>query len=136
MLVFAFDPDKYRSPQRVWDSERKQFLDRWVTTASFTVYLTDGRTIVVPVGFEYDKGSVPRFAWPLMPRDDRSGVLAWLVHDYLYATHETTRQEADQIMYELLRAGGMGRIRASAAYRAVRLGGWSAWNNNRMDAPI
>lgn len=127
MLVCAFDPKAYRSPQRVWDDERNCFIDAWMTTNTFDIYLCDGRHIVVPIGFIYDKGSVPRAAWPLIPRDDRSGTIAFLVHDYLYTEKITTRKEADQIMYELLLAGGMSRFRASAAYRAVRAAFWNSW---------
>ena len=127
-LVAAFNPEAYRSPQRVWDADKRQFIDEWITTGVTEVYLSDGRKITVPIGFQYDKGSVPRIAWPLMPRDDRSGVIAYQVHDWLYFTAETTRKEADQIMYELLRLGGMGWIRAQSAYRAVRAGGWLYWN--------
>ena len=127
MLVFAFDPEQYKSPQRVWDEAEKRYLDVWETQAPFEVYLVDGRKIVVPKGFVYDKGSVPRLAWGLIPRDDRSGVIAFLVHDYLYETKSTTRKEADQIMYELLRLGGMSWFRAQLAFQAVRAAVWKNW---------
>ncbi len=127
MLVCGFDPSQYKSPQRVWDAVERNYLDAWETQAPFEVYLCDGRKITVPKGFVYDKGSVPRLAWGLIPRDDRSGVIAFLVHDYLYETQILSRKESDQIMYELLRAGGMSWFRSQAAYRAVRLAVWKNW---------
>lgn len=126
-LVFAFNPEQYRSPQRVWDGDERRYLDAWETQAPFEVYLNDGRKIVVPKGFVYDKGSVPRLAWGLIPRDDRAGVIAFLVHDYLYESKMTTRKEADQIMYELLRLGGMSWLRAQMAHKAVRMAVWNTW---------
>lgn len=125
--VCAFDPKQYRSPQRVWDKALQQYTDEWETTAKFDVVLCDGDTITVPAGYRYNKGSVPRIAWPVIPRDDRAGVIAWQVHDYLYGVKTIPRNIADRIMYELLIAGGMSRFRAQVAYRAVRAAFWKNW---------
>lgn len=130
MIVAAYDIGKYVSPRRVYCDKTKKLLDEWITISEFEVFLTDGRVIRVPPGFVYDKGSVPRLAWAIIPRDDRFGVVAFLVHDYLYVKKETTRKEADQIMYELLRSGGMSWIRSKLAHNAVWLGGWIGWNRN------
>ena len=39
----------------------------------------------------------------------------------------TVRQEVDRLFYRLLRAAGIGRLRAWLLYGAVRLGGRRAW---------
>lgn len=124
MIVSEYNFQNYRSPQRMWDEEKGRFIDEWMTTSDFNIRLTDGRVIHIPIGFVYDKGSVPRAAWFLVPRDDRSGIVAFLVHDWLYTEQETTRKEADLIMYELLRIGGMSKFRAKVVYYAVRGAVW------------
>lgn len=123
-LVASYNAEDYTSPQRIWDDTKKRFIDEWMTINEFNVLLTDGREIHIPLGFVYDKGSVPRLAWWMVPRDDRSGIVAFLVHDWLYTSQETSRKEADQIMYELLRDGGMRLLRAKAVYYAVRAAIW------------
>lgn len=130
-LVCAFDPEAFRSPQRVWDAKKRRYVAEWDTTAEFELILCDGRKIIVPNNFRYNKGSVPRIFWPLMPRDDSAGVIAWQVHDLLYDDKYRppgfTRAEADQIMLELLIFGGMSEARALAAYYAVRSAFWKNW---------
>lgn len=129
-IVCGFDPTQYKSPQRVWDAKKRQYTDEWETPDKCELYLCDGRKIVVPKGFRYDKGSVPRWAWWLIPRDDRTGINAFKIHDYLYDAAQgrpLTRSEADQVMYELLRMGGMSWLRAQAAHKAVRMAVWKNW---------
>src|SRR5690606_14160663 len=101
--MMIYDPATYRSPQRLWDAENQCWLDRWMTTSSFDVFLCDGTHIHIPVGFEYDKASVPRMVWWYLPRDDRHVIVAALVHDYLYEAKLTTRSVADRAFYDLLR---------------------------------
>lgn len=131
--MLKYDPKSYRSPQRVWDAENRQYTDHWATTAEFTMTLCDGRTIVVPEDFVYDKASIPRIAWWWLPRDDAKILIAALVHDYLYVTQQIeqdwiTRKEADEIFYALIRDAGMRWTKAKLAYSAVRAGGWVAYN--------
>lgn len=132
-IVAAVDFSLYLSPQRVWDEDIRQHLDLWKTRGEFELILSDGRRITVPKGFVYNKGSVPRAFWWLMPRDDRTGGVAWQIHDLLYDKklgRFLSRKEADQIMYELLLIGGMSKFRASLAYAGVRSAVWHdiGWN--------
>jgi hypothetical protein len=75
---------------------------RWPNFVYYTVgtfyYSHNGREIKIPVNFLTDGATcAPDYTY------------AWLFHDYLYATHsfldgsECTRQEADDIMYDILR---------------------------------
>ena len=123
-----YDPLTYRSPQRVYDEIKGEYLDEWVYGRDFTVTLSDGRAITVEAGFKYDKGSVPGFLQNYLPRDDSQSVIAFLIHDWLYTVgaiegKPITKKEADTIFYDLLRHAGMRYTKAKAAYLAVRLGG-------------
>lgn len=133
MSEHIYNPKQYRSPQRVWDEIQRRYLDQWVTTSTFEMWLSDGRKITIPIGFEYDKASIPRPAWWYLSRDDKHILIAALVHDYLYTNQRIggkwiTRKEADQIFYELIRQAGMRYTKAKLAYMAVRLGGWRYFN--------
>lgn len=98
--------------------------------------------IMVPVRFECDLASVPKWLSSLAPpwqQSARPGVL----HDYLFrygGYHAgklipVTRKTADGIFYEALRSEGVGRFRAWAMYRAVRRFAGIAWRNYREGKP-
>lgn len=100
----------------------------------------DGHVITVPKGLVVDGASVPRWAWIFMPRDGlhRAGALG---HDWIYILrghmpggYTLTRVQADWFFYNYMRKAGIGPLRAGIAYRAVRLGGWHAWNS--QESPI
>ena len=89
-----------------------------------------GKTILVPVGFESDGASVPRFFWRLVfPPGDNRAIRAAFAHDYVYRTHPEgwTKAEADRMFYELLVEDGIPRGRAYLAYLGVKLFGAAAW---------
>ena len=82
----------------------------------FTCRVGDA-TITVPERFEAGC-SIPR-----------------LVHDWLYATHTTTRQYADRIFVSILEQHHMPRWRCWVMYAALRLfGGW-AWKKAGGPSP-
>lgn len=133
MSKYSYDRKQYHSPHRLSDPLSGEFVDLWETHETFDMYTPEDEHIHIPSGFQYDKGSVPRWAWKLIPRDDRKGIIPFLVHDFLYEKQSIggqpiLRKYADQIFYDLLRQEGMGWFRAKMAYRAVRLGGWAYWN--------
>ena len=135
MSDYQYEPSLYRSPQRVWDAISGEYLDRWIYEHEFSVKLPDGRVITVEPGFEYDKGSVPRWMQNWLPRDHHYAVIAFLIHDWLYEKQQIegewiTRKEADRILYDLLRYAGMRWSKAKAAYSGVRLGGWASFNSH------
>jgi len=47
------------------------------------IRLSNGRTITIPKGFEWDLSSVPRIFWAILPPDGDHEI-ASLIHDYLY----------------------------------------------------
>ena len=104
--------------------------------------LSNGMTIIIPEGFVYDKSSVPRFLWGLLPNDGDMEI-GTIIHDFLYVykpfgTHKRQRKFADDEMYLWSK-----RISGTASkwswrnldnwvrWKAVRLFGWIVWNKNK-----
>ena len=86
--------------------------------------------ITVPVGFESDGASVPRFFWRVVfPPGDSHALYAAILHDYIYRTHHAgwSRAAADNLFYTVLVAEGMPKWRARLAYWGVRLFGSRCW---------
>lgn len=133
MSGYVYDPMQYRSPQRLWDPVKKEFIDQWITIADFDIQLPDGRWIHIPAGFIYDKASVPWYVWWYLPRDDKHVIISARVHDFLYGTQKIennwiTRKEADQHFHGIILQSGMRPTKAEAAYLGVRAGGWRFYN--------
>lgn len=84
--------------------------------------------IEVPKGFITDFASIPRpvrFFFPTWQITGRPPV----IHDWLYASHQRSRKEADEIFYEAMIAAGYDVPRAWLQYRAVRAGGVNGYTN-------
>lgn len=133
MSGYIYDPLQYKSPQRLWDPVKRDFIDKWMTIADFDIQLPDGRCIHIPAGFVYDKASVPRYVWWYIPRDDKHIIIAALVHDYLYETQQIEnkwirRREADEVFSGIIIQAGMRPTKGKAAHLGVRAGGWKYWN--------
>lgn len=87
-----------------------------------------GDTLIrVPSGFVTDFASVPRIPLAFMLFGN-IGHRSATVHDYLYSTAVVSRQQADEILRNLLREEGAGAMRANLMYAGVRLGGASHYN--------
>jgi len=108
--------------------------------------------IIIPAGFEFDLASVPRIFWtPTGISPDRLRWTAPLIHDFLYEHKGNlpqgsyqiwdddlngfvnskdiwTRKNSDKMFCRLMREDGIGKFKRRMAYRAVRIGGWYAWN--------
>ena len=86
--------------------------------------------LVVPVGFESDGASVPRFFWRIVfPPGEPGALRAAFLHDFIYRTHPAgwSRAAADELFRELLLDDGVSRFSAGLAYYGVRLFGGSSW---------
>jgi hypothetical protein len=106
----------------------------------------DGHAISVPPGFITDLASIPRWAWIILPPDG-PWVKAAIIHDYLYETSGSgiwnsrlssitpvrafTRAEADAVLREAMQNRGVGPIRRTIIYLAVRVGGWAGWGPSK-----
>jgi len=99
----------------------------------------DGRSFLIPRGFESDGASVPRIFWRVVfPNSDSHVTTAGICHDYIYRLQppDWTRLDADRMFLALLIEFGTSPIRAYMAYLAVRLFGWMAWSENALLAPL
>ena len=92
-----------------------------------------GREFVIPRYFETDFASVPRFFWrvlfhPVHPK----AVRAAIAHDYIYRVQPAgwSREQADEMFYDLLLEDGMPKITTWLAYKGVRLFGGYSWNES------
>lgn len=95
-----------------------------------------GKSFVVPAGFECDGVSVPRFAWSLVsPCIDPRSLRAGIAHDYIYRVQPEgwTRAQADLMFVCFLIEDGLAIPRALLAYAAVRPFGWVAWSKVKKE---
>lgn len=87
--------------------------------------------IRVPAGAVTDFSSIPWFARFLVrwSKVDVAGV----VHDRLYATHETSRARADEIWRQVAQSGShsANAIQAWTCWLGLRAFGWIFWNQDR-----
>lgn len=90
--------------------------------------------ITVPAGFEYDGASIPRPCWSIIGSPFAPEFMtAAVFHDWLYYTHTLNREDADQVLYDLLRENGVGAVKAGVIHRAVRMFGGAYWPNTNED---
>lgn len=111
-----------------------RYYKSWVLYESISVTLVDGNTITIPIGFETDLSSVPRWLWGIAPPFGNF-VLAAIVHDYLYHTNyresdlgaRKARRLADDTMLSLSNKYNNSTLFKKAdnylRYAAVRLFG-------------
>lgn len=89
--------------------------------------------IAIPRGTRTDFASVPIGFRNLFPKDGEYTPAA-IIHDFLYSTRglhgRYTRKRCDEIFIEAMKVVGVGFIRRKLMYRAVRIGGWVAWNQH------
>ena len=106
--------------------------DEWELAQQLHYKTLAGEEIVVPIGFQMDLASIPRIFTPIFPVHGKH-TRAAVVHDWLYANRghlpagEFTRKEADTVFLEAMKELGVGWLKRSMMYAAVRSGGWLAW---------
>lgn len=103
----------------------------WIVRAPL-IWATEKETITVPAGFETDLASIPRMVQGV-PGFAPTGLSRRpaVLHDYLYASGDRPRMEADRLLYEALRAELVPEPIARTFYRAVRLFGERPWARHR-----
>jgi hypothetical protein len=85
--------------------------------------------LVIPAGFRFDLASIPRVFWWLIAPFEL-GIVAPLVHDYLYRTGglgRLARHAADDVFRALMIAERVPLWRIELAYQAVRLFSGGSW---------
>ena len=99
----------------------------WILQKEIVHTLHNGETITIPVGFETDLSSVPKFLWSVLPPYGKF-LLAPLVHDYLYIVDQTRgRAFADKEMLIVSNATHKNKIDNYVRYWGVRAFGWIYW---------
>ncbi|EIP96815.1 Protein of unknown function (DUF1353) [Opitutaceae bacterium TAV1] len=96
-------------------------------------------TITVEADFHTDLASIPRIFWRIFPPAGKYTAAA-IIHDWLYWNQSTRyndtadvrirREQADEVFIEAMCEIGVGWLTRHTIYRAVRLGGGTAWAGN------
>ena len=88
--------------------------------------------ITVPIGFQTDFASVPRFPLIYALLGDTAHEPA-VIHDWLYYSAIVNREIADNVLYEAMTVFGVEDWRRDMIYEGVRAGGWYAWDEHRKE---
>ena len=108
----------------------------WYNNEDFEINIR-GHKIVVPGFFCIDGASIPKFLWALYYHPfDALVILAALVHDWLYWSHQVPKEEADLIFKELLILNGVPEDTAHQMYVAVSLFGNLSWSLKEEEKPL
>lgn len=93
------------------------------------IYKGSRETFTIPAGFETDFASVPRIFWSVLPPHgvySRAAVL----HDWLYIEQPVSRKDADGLFRRSMKELGVGYLKRTVMWLAVRTFGAKAWNRN------
>lgn len=114
--------------QLMWDNS-EDTRGTWRTYAPLRYYsaITD-QAYEVPADFLTDFASVPRVPVFFLMLGNSCHAAA-VIHDWLYSTHQVTRDVADKIFKEACIACGSYGWKAELMYRGVRLGGEGPWES-------
>lgn len=127
------DPSLQWLDGKLWELEHD-----WCSTAAMDTI------ICVPEGFVFDLASIPRLLWVIKGfAPFELSTAAPLVHDYLYKYKGVLpidslgpdsyrlfkRSQTDKLFRLIMKAEGVGTIRRTLAWLAVRLGGFFSWRS-------
>jgi len=107
---------------------------KWELVQSLHFVIDSDTIIDVPKGFVTDLASIPRLLTPLFPIHGLQ-TRAAVVHDYLYSEQGDidcgpfTREQCDEIFLIGMEQLGVGWLKRTMMYNAVRAGGWLAWRS-------
>lgn len=102
----------------------------WTVMGNFAYVSSWGQTITVESGFKTDLASIPRPLWVWLPPSGEYDPAA-VVHDYLYAMGDISREKCDELFLDAMLSTGVRKARAYSMYFAVRWFGCFAWSRNR-----
>lgn len=105
--------------------------NRWTLTAPLVYRCAKfGKRITVPIGFDTDFASVPRFPPLIFALTGDSAHEAAVVHDYLYRFQQLTRCQSDAVLFEAMTASHQPVWREWLIWLGVRVGGYFAYHHN------
>ena len=114
-----------------------QYVDgkHWILLSPFMYHVGhegSDEHVFVWAGFCTDFASIPRLLWPVMGHPTGKHGKAAVVHDYLYQLPGSySRRRCDQIFLEGLKVLGVGWLKRTVMYSAVRVGGRGPWKKYR-----
>lgn len=100
---------------------------KWRIPVGYVVWTSAYGWVHIPSDFVCDLNSIPRFLWWASTPTDYPQ--AGATHDFLY-DQQIPQEIADAVYLELLLASGMGKFRANARYRALRMVGGIAYRKH------
>jgi len=114
--------------------ERGIGVDTWklASTLQYLSEIFDG-VIDVPIGFQTDFASIPRFFHRLLPKNGDYDAPA-VVHDFMYQTAICNKMTADLIFLEAMQSVGVSRWKRWSMYQAVNWFGGEAWDKHRKNS--
>jgi hypothetical protein len=122
----------------MYDDEKGNRVARLLEEINYKVTTkTEIIHISVKEGFEYDGASIPKAFWWLIGSPFSGKYrLAATIHDALYATQLTTREESDDIFYNIMVNEGVAIWKAKLMYTAVLAFGGSVYKktHEQMEA--
>lgn len=93
-----------------------------------------GTEVTINKGFLFDGASLPAVTWMTFNTPfDPELMIGALVHDFCYWTGILPRDKADELFKSCLLACGVGDLKASLYYRAVRAAGWRRYAKKAID---
>lgn len=106
--------------------------DTWRVETEFTFFSDKYEPVTVPVGYQTDLASVPRYLWSIFPPFGRYSQAA-VTHDFIYQMRkdltyqgtERSRKECDEIFLEAMKTLKVPWWKRQLMYRAVRSFGWA-----------
>jgi hypothetical protein len=105
--------------------------DDWTVMQDWVTPEINGVSIAISAGMRTDGASKPRITWSLIGHPFQVPLLGpALGHDALYAAELVPRDEADRWFLEAMKKAGIGWIKRTAIYAAVRAGGWAVWRKH------
>lgn len=108
------------------------FIFLWEHKGALKGYGQDVYEIKVPKGYLTDFASIPRVFQGIFNAVNDVAP-ASIVHDWCYSVELFERRICDQVLYDGLRANGVGWLRAKTIYAAVRSGGWTSWPHDSAE---
>lgn len=104
----------------------------WILCQDFSYTTDKGEAITVTKGLKTDLASTPRVIWNIYPPFGLYTGAA-ILHDCLYTRQDKERSVCDGIFLEAMATEGVSWITRHIIYRAVRMFGWSAWNQHAKE---
>ena len=125
--------EEYKTPDEMaihdWDGITVKITNLWQVEYSYKALAF--RMHIHP-GFVTDGGSIPKMFWGIISPFGK-GLFGYLVHDALYGTHYTSKNDADMSLYNIHSLTKVGYTKSNLIYQSVNWFGNNAYNSKSQD---